>query len=1022
MRGTSSILSEIGARVEVMRRAAGTQGKQLLPPLLMLGTMERVGSNWLSDTLRVLMDQHNEPLRQQLAADHPLSPLNPDAVGLAEAGQLLTPYGRHWLVAFAVAKYAPVRQVVKETNLFLTVPNALALFPDAPVAVLTRSPLGVASSFARGNLFERWDYRSRYQQMVQATRRPDAPLAGAAPLVPDDDPADLVALARLQVLNTLLVAEALASRPSGGEVVCVPYEEAVHNPEAGWHALARLLPELAGASRPSPSCTVAAPPARAEDTFVTTVPKVALTAYLSPRQAELVRGATTAALASARSLFPTHIAAQAGEWLAGDHLYELTPPTRRPRRAQGCPASTRQSDVQYVPRDGLRWRNLLVSNAEYARFLNELADHGLDNTSGGAYLLCCEMPHERGGRLHRDLSGRWTVSPGFDNHPACWVTWIGAAAFAARHGARLPRLAEMAGLMFGAQVTNTDYEVGDTVAVVQDDMPAGAIHHLLGNVQVWCADGPDPADGPVSRWLTGAAWNTPSAWEEVIRRRHRHLAGSSRGVGIRLIADDPDRPMPVDLVAGLLGEWMSGLAERSLPLSVLDGRLVEAFTRSQADVGLGAHVGAGAGPSALRQLDETRGEADRWQVGQWHELDAADRCGVGALGDRAHAAADPGGLERQVHDVGVATGQVVAHVQEPARLHVDACLLAHLPHQGVADGLARLDLPAGQRPGAASVGVLVQKQNLVVLDDDAGDTYLHPGTVPRQAAATAGNARSRVVIAAGGLGTRVHEWARYLPKEWQPVDGRPGIIHILKEIADLGPAQVVIVYHPYYEPFVTWARQTLSLDGHHRYLRSAGRALRGDTLPHELALEWVPQRGSYGDITSVLNGVDHFTGQQAPNVGELWVVFGDNLYPASNPLAQLRQRQAGVAVLARPYRPELAQERGVIATERGVDGCALMVELVEKPGLRAAKALEQRYGPDNLMLLEGRARLDDDFLYYARSHLCAPGSEPRLSLALAAYAQMRAVHVVSTTSEVVDLGTPPEQLPPTCWDNKGRKA
>lgn len=77
---------------------------------------------------------------------------------LEEAGRRLGPYGRHWLVTFAVSKYAPVRQVVKETNLFFALPAPLALFPDAPVAVLARSPLGVASSFARGGLFPRWDY------------------------------------------------------------------------------------------------------------------------------------------------------------------------------------------------------------------------------------------------------------------------------------------------------------------------------------------------------------------------------------------------------------------------------------------------------------------------------------------------------------------------------------------------------------------------------------------------------------------------------------------------------------------------------------------------------------------------------------------------------------------------------------------------------------------------------------------------------------------------------------------------
>ena len=37
--------------------------------------------------------------------------------------------GRHWLVSFAVAKYGPARQVVKETNLFFALPALLALLP-----------------------------------------------------------------------------------------------------------------------------------------------------------------------------------------------------------------------------------------------------------------------------------------------------------------------------------------------------------------------------------------------------------------------------------------------------------------------------------------------------------------------------------------------------------------------------------------------------------------------------------------------------------------------------------------------------------------------------------------------------------------------------------------------------------------------------------------------------------------------------------------------------------------------------
>jgi dTDP-glucose pyrophosphorylase len=44
----------------------------------------------------------------------------------------------------------------------------------------------------------------------------------------------------------------------------------------------------------------------------------------------------------------------------------------------------------------------------------------------------------------------------------------------------------------------------------------------------------------------------------------------------------------------------------------------------------------------------------------------------------------------------------------------------------------------------------------------------------------------RVVIAAGGLGTRVAEWAYLLPKEFQPVNGRPALLCLLDELADGG--------------------------------------------------------------------------------------------------------------------------------------------------------------------------------------------------------------------------------------------
>ena len=206
--GSSDLVAaEVEARLAVIIRAARERGEQVLAPLLILGTSERVGSNWVSDTLRPVLAQHNEPFRQQLGPDHPWSALNPrfgDSPAAAHGG-----LGRHWLVSFAVAKYGLHRQVVKETNLFFALPALLSLLPEAPVLVLSRCPLGVASSFIRGDLFRRWGYRSRYQQMLTMTRSGLDRIRGLAALVPDDDPPDLVALVRLQVLNTLLIAGVL---------------------------------------------------------------------------------------------------------------------------------------------------------------------------------------------------------------------------------------------------------------------------------------------------------------------------------------------------------------------------------------------------------------------------------------------------------------------------------------------------------------------------------------------------------------------------------------------------------------------------------------------------------------------------------------------------------------------------------------------------------------------------------------------------------------------------------------------
>ena len=82
----------------------------------------------------------------------------------------------------------------------------------------------------------------------------------------------------------------------------------------------------------------------------------------------------------------------------------------------------------------------------------------------------------------------------------------------------------------------------------------------------------------------------------------------------------------------------------------------------------------------------------------------------------------------------------------------------------------------------------------------------------------------------------------------------PGIAHLLEEIAALGPAEVVIVYHPYYEAFAAWARPDSAPQGQDSYHQAARIPTPGRPgSPSRL----VPQHGPYADITSVHNGADY---------------------------------------------------------------------------------------------------------------------------------------------------------------------
>lgn len=263
------------------------------------------------------------------------------------------------------------------------------------------------------------------------------------------------------------------------------------------------------------------------------------------------------------------------------------------------------------------------------------------------------------------------------------------------------------------------------------------------------------------------------------------------------------------------------------------------------------------------------------------------------------------------------------------------------------------------------------------------------------------SAVSPVVIAAGGLGTRVGSWSPYLPKELRPVGGRPGLAHIVDEAAAMGSDRAVVVHHPYYTPLIDWTRQVLSPGALTRYQLLTKQSPAQPRAAERLQIDFIAQHGRYADVTSVLNGAEHL------HTGEFYVVFADNVDPAHTALSVLATATpSGVpAVLAAPFNVDAASNHGVIVCT-GEGPVQRMVRLIEKPDREQGARLATECGNANLRLLQGRMRVTSGLLHYLSVVARRATSEPKLSLALASYAQSHRVDVVTSTQPFTDLGLP----------------
>ncbi len=181
----------------------------------------------------------------------------------------------------------------------------------------------------------------------------------------------------------------------------------------------------------------------------------------------------------------------------------------------------------------------LVTNAEYARFLNVNGNR----LEGGKKWLDIHNPLFPRLCKIREEKGRFVPHRGFENHPVVRVTWFGALAYARWVGKRLPTEAEWEKAARGGLIGKA-YPWGDAITEdhanirgLRATTPAGSyppnslgIYDLVANVWQWCSDWYDPEYYSRSPYyspkgkeqgshkvLRGGSWFHQESWRVAMR-------------------------------------------------------------------------------------------------------------------------------------------------------------------------------------------------------------------------------------------------------------------------------------------------------------------------------------------------------------------------------------------------------------------------------------------------------------------------------------------------------------------------
>ena len=539
--------------------------------LLFLTPSERTGSTWL---LRLLYSHpeviaKTEPLRQQLPSSNPVHPFSGKDTDLPEMDVLFSDsqYATQWWKQFKMWFSSEHRvTVLKETNLFFKYSWLVEQFKDdGKILILNRDVRGIASSFKRGNLHYRWNYQEVFQRVKRSILNHKALLEEYGPLLEIFDQGnEMSVISFLYALNSNEMLKSVKCQTS----LYLQYEAIRENPEREVAKILSLLDlpittEVSSAIHHSNQIRYSGDEGDHDHATSKRSDMDDWRFILTSQDVEDIHNVIDQAftlLVDLKAGYEKKLYRPYG--LDGMNCTKTTPkfsrvgftvsskerllekPVHLCKLGRNDVISVIQDSLVTVPdvKRGFSVSRTMVTNEQFASFLNWLSENGISNVLDDHYLLVnSEMVADRGGRVFKvEECGQYGVLKGYEDHPVNWIYYAGAELFSHWVGGRLISTQEYDelekhSLKQGCLIEdgqNTGNQFGDTRAVNYD---SSAIKDLKGNVLTWTATGSSMDQGFNIRIAKGGAFNAP--YRPLGHELIKPVIFSGRDLGIRIACD-----------------------------------------------------------------------------------------------------------------------------------------------------------------------------------------------------------------------------------------------------------------------------------------------------------------------------------------------------------------------------------------------------------------------------------------------------------------------------------------------------